>query len=142
MPLTDPFTEATACTVRLFSEWKRHPKLIVAVDFDSTVFDYYQGGHSFQRVLDILRKCKLLGFYVVVFTAADPSRFEFMKNFLLDKGIEIDSINQNPIPLPYGNHGKIYYNILLDDRAGLSSALDTLETVVGLIIDGIRNSIS
>ena len=28
---------------------------------------------------------------------------------------------------------KIYYNILLDDRAGLSSALDTLETLLLLI---------
>jgi hypothetical protein len=39
----------------------------------------------------------------------------------------IDSINENPINLPYGHHGKIYANIYLDDRAGLNEALNILE---------------
>lgn len=28
--------------------------------------------------------------------------------------------------MPFGNHGKMYYNILLDDRAGLGQSLDIL----------------
>jgi len=40
------------------------------------------------------------------------------------------------IKLPFGNNGKIYYNILLDYRAGLGQALDALE----IFLDNIQNS--
>jgi len=118
---------------RLYNEYKKHPRLIVACDFDDTVFDYHGGGENHERVLQLLRDCKKHNFYVVVWTASDPLRFPEMRTFLSDRGIKIDSINENPIPLPFGNHKKIYYNILLDDRAGLNSAVDTLETLLFLI---------
>jgi hypothetical protein len=43
-------------------------------------------------------------------------------------GIKVDSINQTPIELPYGQKGsKPYCNHFLDDRAALPAALDILE---------------
>jgi hypothetical protein len=43
-------------------------------------------------------------------------------------GINVDSINQTPIELPYGNKGsKPYCNHFLDDRAALPASLDILE---------------
>ena len=56
-----------------------------------------------------------------------------MNDHMLGQGIVLDSINKNPIPMPYGNHGKIYYNILLDDRAGLGQAYDTLTELLKMI---------
>jgi hypothetical protein len=47
--------------------------------------------------------------------------------------LKIDSINQNPINLPYGNSSKIYANIFLDDRAGLNESLDRLYRVMYMI---------
>lgn len=41
--------------------------------------------------------------------------------------MEIDAINENPIPLPYGKNGKVYANIFIDDRAGLNESLQILE---------------
>ncbi len=131
--MNDPFTTTSKCVERLLKEYNKHNRLIVAVDFDDTVFDYHSGGSGHERVLNALRECKKLGFYLVVWTASDPSRFDEMKVFMHDRGIKIDSINENPIPLPFGNHKKIYYNILLDDRAGLGQSLDTLETVITII---------
>jgi len=131
--MSDPYLSQKNAVMRLYNEYKKHPKLIVAVDFDDTCFDYHGGGENHERVLQLLKDCKRHNFYIVVWTASDPSRFDEMKLFLSDKGIKIDSINENPIPLPFGNHKKIYYNILLDDRAGLSSAVDTLETLLFLI---------
>lgn len=72
----------------------------------------------------------------MLFTACAPSKREFQKNHLKDLGINIHSVNENPIVLPFGNHGKIYYNILLDDRAGLGQAVEILIEVIRRIEAG------
>jgi len=131
--MSDPYLSQKNAVMRLYNEYKKHPRLVIAVDFDDTVFDYHSGGEKHEKVLQLLKDCKRHNFYLVVWTASDPSRFHEMRVFLSDRGIHIDSINENPIPLPFGNHKKIYYNILLDDRAGLSSAVDTLETLLFII---------
>lgn len=129
----DPYTSTSKASQRLFKEWQKHPKLLVAVDFDDTLFDFHKVGNSHQRVITALKKCNQLGFYVVLWSASKPERFAFMREYAASVGVEIASINENPIPLPFGNDKKIYYNILLDDRAGLGQALDTLEIVIGMI---------
>jgi hypothetical protein len=128
----DTYFSTDKAVFRLFNEWKKHPKLLVACDFDDTVFDFHKQGTSHTLVFELLKKCKALGFYVTLFTASKPERHDEMREYMKQNGIEIDAINQNPIPMPYGNHGKIYYNILLDDRAGLGQAYTTLLTVVRL----------
>lgn len=131
--MNDPYTNTVITAKRLFKEWQKHPKLIIAVDFDSTLYDYEQKGDTYNHIITVLKKCNQLGFYVVLWSASKPERFAFMQEYTRSLGIEIASINENPIPLPFGNDKKIYYNILLDDRAGLGQALDTLEIVIGMI---------
>lgn len=126
----------TQCIKRLIEEYKAHKKLIVALDFDDTVFDFHKQGDTYEQVLDVVRRSQKLGFYVVLFTGSVPEKYPECIKYLLENGITVDSINQNPIPLPFGNHGKPYYNILLDDRAGLYAAYVVLETVVHLIEQG------
>lgn len=138
MVKSDPYLTSEACTSRLMREWRKYSGLfdsglIVACDFDDTVFDFHNTGAIYPRVIETLIECKKLGFYVVVFTASHPSRYEYMREYFRERGIEVDAINENPIPLPFGNHGKIYYNILLDDRAGLGQALETLNQVITLV---------
>lgn len=115
---------------RLTKEYKSHPKLIVAVDFDDTIFPWTKENSTHEEVLSLVRRCKALGFYIVCFTASDAKRYDFIRDFFANNGITIDSINVNPIPLPYGNNGKIFFNILLDDRSGLESSYKTLLEVV------------
>ncbi len=131
---TDPFLFSDLVLKRLFKEYDSHPRLIIAVDFDDTVFDYSGRGSTHEKVLELLRKCKKANFYVVVFTASKPERFSFITEYMTEQGIEIDSINKNPIPLPFGNHGKIYYNILLDDRAGLKDSCDVLSSLLEYVL--------
>lgn len=126
----DPFTITSKIVERLHKEYNRHPKLVVAVDFDDTAYDFHNKGAQHTRVLEALRKCNELGFYVVLWTASAPERFNFMKGYMKDRHVHIDAINENPIELPFGNHKKMYYNILLDDRAGLGQALDALEILI------------
>ena len=129
----DPYSLTANAVDRLFLEWKKHPKLIVAVDFDDSLYDFHGVGNSHKRVIEALKKCNQLGFYVVLWSASKPERYAYMQEYALSVGVEIASINTNPIPLPFGNDRKMYYNILLDDRAGLGQALDTLEITMALI---------
>jgi hypothetical protein len=128
--MNDTFTSTQACVERLMSEYERHKSLIVAFDFDDTVFDYHQKGRTYERVLALLQRCYQLRFHLVLFTACSPDKFDGMREYLADKGIGVSAINENPIPLPFGSSGKIYYNILLDDRAGLGQAVEVLSQVL------------
>lgn len=112
---------------RLEQEWREHGKIIIAVDYDDTISPWKMTEFNFDRVIDILIKAKQTGAYIVIFSACSPDRFPEIKEYCLSKGLEIDSINENPIPLPYGQHKKIYANIFIDDRAGLNESLNILE---------------
>lgn len=130
---SDPYLAVDACIQRLMDEYRKHPKLIIACDYDDTVFDFNQRGQTHQKVIDVLRRCNRVGFYVVLFTASDPSRFDEMKAYLAEQSVIVDAVNENPIVLKFGNHRKIYFNILLDDRAGLGQALETLSSVLAKV---------
>lgn len=126
----DTYFDTKYAADRLYAEWQKHPKLIIACDFDDTVYDTHKKGHTFDMVIGLLRECKKLGFYVVCFTASKVERYDLIREHYKSLGIEIDGINQNVIELPFGNNGKIYANIFLDDRAGLFQAVTILTMVV------------
>jgi len=128
--MIDTFYDTKHCVERLYKEWVQHPKLIIACDFDDTIFDFHNRGQTHDDVVDLLKECKSLGFYVVLFSASKPERYPFMMEYCKNLGVEVDGINKNVIELPYGNNGKIYYNILLDDRAGLFQAVTILLMVI------------
>lgn len=129
--LSDPFLDDDLVIKRLTNEYKKHKKLIIAVDFDSTLYPWpVTEKTKYVRVLNLIKRCQKLGFYIVVYTASNEERYPFMVDYLQKQGITVSSVNKNPIDLPFGNGGKIYYNILLCDRAGLSSAYNVLNTVV------------
>lgn len=128
--MTDPYTDTSRCVTRLLSEYEKHRRIIVALDFDDTVFDYHGKGFTYPRVTDLMKEASAMGFYIVPFTGSPPEKYPEIYAFFDALGINVSPINTNPFPLPFGNHGKMYFNILLDDRAGLGQALDTLETVI------------
>ena len=116
--------------IRLLNDFHKHRNLIVAFDFDNTIYDYHKKGLKFQDVISLLNECSELGFTMILFTAnEDKEKLEFCKKYCADWGIRIDYINESPIM----NTRKPYYNILLDDRAGLESAYKILKTVVTII---------
>lgn len=114
---------------RLEKEWREHGKIVIAVDYDSTIFPYHtiDNDNDIERVIKTLKIAKETGAYIAIFTCSSPDRHDEIRDYCKTKGLDIDSINENPIHLPYGHHGKIYANIYLDDRAGLNEALNILE---------------
>lgn len=128
--MIDPYFCTEFCVERLYKEYLTHKKLIVALDFDDTIFDFHNRGHSYAQVIDLILECQKLDFYIVIFTGTEPEKWPNIYNYCEKIGIKIASINKNPIPLPFGNDGKIYYNILLDDRAGIAQAYDILRKTI------------
>ncbi|MFJ8528526.1 hypothetical protein [Bacillus sp. NPDC094106] len=117
-------------TARLITEWKKYGSLVVAYDFDNTVYDYHKEGHSYDDVIRLLRESKKLNAYLMVYTARQDSELSFVKGYLEENDIPFDSINETPGFIPFTEGKKLYYNILLDDRAGLPSAYRCLLNAV------------
>lgn len=114
---------------RLVKEWKEHGKIVISVDYDSTIFPYHtiDNAEHINKVISVLKIAKETGAYIAIFTCSNPDRHDEIMDYCKTKGLIIDSINVNPIDLPYGHHGKIYANIYIDDRAGLVESLNILE---------------
>jgi hypothetical protein len=113
---------------RLTREWLQHKNIIIAVDFDDTISPW--GLNTTQECNWVVEKLKVYqqqGAYITIFTACNTDRFEDISNFCNQNGLMITGINKNALDLPYGNHGKIYANVFLDDRAGLLESIEILD---------------
>jgi hypothetical protein len=125
-----PYLSNAACICRLVDEYKKYGSLVIAYDFDNCVYDYHQKGHNYIEVIELLKQAKKINCYMVVFTAEKD--LEKVKNILNDLQIPFDAINENP-PFFKSDARKIYFNLLLDDRAGLLSAYTQLKETITII---------
>jgi len=125
------YFNAKNSTIRLFNDYEKHGNLIVAFDFDDTIFNYHgTADRTFFDVIHLLQECSALGFTMVLFTAnEDEDKLNFCRTYCRSNEIRIDYINESPVM----NTRKPYYNILLDDRAGLEEAYGILKFVVEMI---------
>lgn len=129
-----PYLDDSICKDRLLAWHRQNGRIIVAYDFDNTVYDYHSAGHDYSLVIDLIKKAHCLGCYLIVFTGNQDE--QLVRSFLKENDIPYDMINEHAPFLPSGMRRahKIYYNVLLDDAAGLKSAclylgefLDALE---------------
>lgn len=118
---------------RLLDEWIKYDRIIIALDFDDTIFPYNKKvttQEDCDKVISILKAAQTLGTIITINTASIPERFEFILQYCKNRGLEIASLNTNAEHLPYGNNGKIYANIYLDDRGGLEQSLEILQNTM------------
>ncbi len=132
--MTDPYLDTNTCVTRLFVQWQKTPRILLALDVDDTIFDFHQKGHTYPRVIALVRRAQAHGFYIILFTAAKNERHPSILEYCHSIGIYPDSINRNAVPCEYGNDGaKIFYNFFIDDRAGAGQACEILEKTLDLI---------
>jgi len=134
----DPYLNDLNCVKRLINEWVKHKSLIVAYDYDNTVFDYHNIGYEFNNMVSTLRECRKFGAKFIVFSCSPPDRYEEMTKYLINNDIPFDTINKNIVEL-HGGHGKLFYNIFLDDRAGLKSAYSILNAALTVMKENPSN---
>lgn len=127
---------------RLLGEWKTHGKIVISVDYDDTLSPWrLENKEDVKRTRELVKEARRTGAYVVIFTACAPERYSHIHEFCKSIEFQYDTINQNPIELPYGGEkgSKIYYNINLCDRSGLTQALDILEAAMYLYRGYLEN---
>ena len=124
--MNHPFNDEGAFA-RLLEEYKRYKTLIIGFDFDNTIFDYHNNDGDYSEIIDLLKECKALNFNLCLYTIAD--RLDWKYKVCCRLGIKPDYINESPIVFEDGGN-KPYFNILLDDRAGLESSYNILKNVV------------
>lgn len=132
--MKDPYIDTNAIVDRLIAEYNKYGKLIIAYDFDGTVFDFHAQGVKYPRVISLLQSLRPYANFIV-YSASNPVRYPFIREYLKDNNIPYNTIN-NPIEnMNVPNGYKLYYNILLDDRAGLGQTVEALE----IFLDKIKS---
>jgi hypothetical protein len=126
----DEYLVPNSSFLRLYKEYQQYGSLVIAFDFDNTVYDYHIKGGTYNNVIDLLINLKEIGCYLICFTA--NSNTKFVEDYLRFCNIPFDGINENP-PFFKSEMRKIYYNVLLDDRAGLSQVYQELNLLYTLI---------
>lgn len=116
---------------RLIEQYKNQERLIIAYDFDDTVKPYWCS--SCEDVKSVLRLCKdVLNAYFIVYTC--NTNHDKIREYLTEEEIPFDTINQNA-PFINTSHisGKLFYNVFLEDKAGLGEVVKTLEELCYLV---------
>ncbi len=115
---------------RLLTEYKKYGSLVIAYDFDDTVYDFHRKGHDFSDIITLLCELKSINCCLICWTGQQD--LDFVKSYLNELQIPVDLINENP-PFYQSSSRKIYANAYLDDRAGLHQVFLELKKVVELV---------
>ena len=116
-PSTHPWFSFSRQSKRLVKCYQEHKNLVIGYDFDGTIYDTNKVGGDFGDVIDLLKKCTDFGFTMCLWTAEpDPEKLAWKIEYAKKLGIGVDYVNESPL-MP--GTKKPYFNILLDDRAGL-----------------------
>lgn len=115
---------------RLLEEYKAYNSLVVAYDFDDTVYDFLKKERIYNDVILLLKNLKLINCNLICWTGQDD--LEFVAKYLKDNDIPYDSINENP-SFHKKTSRKVYANAYLDDRAGLKQVYEELNYLINNI---------
>lgn len=117
------FDKNKNATSRLIEEYEKYKSLVIAVDFDDTVFDFHNRGADYSKIINAVKRAIKLGHKVFIFTA--NTEYETIAKHCKNIDLGVLPINEGPLDHLFPSR-KPYYNLLLDDRAGLSAALKSL----------------
>ena len=118
---------------RIKNDYNVHGKLIVAFDFDNTIYDFHKVGYKFPKVVELLLKCQDLGFDLILFSSCKD--IDFMIKYCGTIGLTNMYINSSPVD-SCSSPEKPYFNILLDDRAGLPFTYTLLSNLIEEVTNG------
>ena len=133
----DKYLKSNSAYDRLWAEYTKYNSLIVAVDYDDTLFDFHGTGGSYEMVHQLVRDLHSVGCKIIIWTGSE--NINDIDNYLQQNNIPWDLINENLQINGNWAHGKdsrkIYANVYLDDRAGLFQVYNDLTKLV----ENVRN---
>ena len=117
------------CAERLLAEYKKYDELIVGIDFDNTIKPI-NPEHDCEEIITLLQRCsqdpKIVLCLWSISTNKDEEKSKL--DYCTKMGIKIDYVGSSPYQI--GSGPKQFFNVLLDDRAGLESAYYNLKYVL------------
>jgi hypothetical protein len=128
----DKYLKFDSAYDRLWAEYQKYGSLIVAVDFDDTIFDFHGTGESYEQVRQLVRDLHKANCFIAIWTGNQNT--EFIETFLAENDIPHNSINDEA-PVSKKMLGdkiprKLYANVYLDDRAGLNHVYNDLRRLL------------
>lgn len=137
--MTDEFLIPNAGIKRLIEEYLGYSRLIVAVDFDNTLYDYHKKGYTYEKAKQLVRDLSSIGCKIQIWTGNVNE--ELVASYLDTHDVPYTSINTDSSEsiIFYKNLGvhnpprKLFANVYLDDRAGIEQVYKDLELLVWLV---------
>lgn len=127
----DKYLQQDASYERLLKEYTKYNGIIVCVDFDDTLYDFHGAGNSYELVSQLIRDLHKANCYIIVWTGNQD--VEFVKDYMFYNRIPFHTINEeSPISkrILKKTPRKVYANVYLDDRAGLSQTYNELKRLL------------
>lgn len=129
----DYYLSEENCYNRLRDEFKKYGKLIFAVDYDDTLFDFHKKGRTYENVMTLLKRWEPYS-EVIIFTGNSESEYPNIEKYLNEHNVKYKGINcDSSVVVP---SRKIYANVYIDDRGGLPMVYQMLNR----LIDEIENN--
>ena len=128
----DKYLKLNSAYERLWAEYNKYGSLIVAVDFDDTLYDFHGTGESYDMVQQLVRDLHSIGCKIIIWSGSE--NVNDMDKYLTKNSIPWDLINENL--LINGNWAsgkdsrKVYANVYIDDRSGLEQVYNDLTKLV------------
>lgn len=157
--MKDRFLNIEESLERLKRDYNNYHNIIIAFDFDDTVFDYHRRGDTFDTVIELLQRAQEHGLSLICLSRVyDEEDIIFKSKYIQqvlnlkldteDKKINSSSEKYNeghlndmdPATLFDNYYNKPHYNIFLDDKAGLSEACQILEKFLDYLDEIKRNN--
>lgn len=106
---------------KLLDQYYKHGSIIVAYDFDDTVYPFSLDVEELKDTVNLIKKLAVCGHKVYCYTSNED--IEKVTMYLHFNNIPYCSINESPVK----SVGKQFYSVLLDDKAGLQETKEVLE---------------
>ena len=138
--MIDEYLKTNASFLRLYKEYHEYKSLIIAVDFDNTLYDFHKKGEHYLQVMKLLDNLRDIGCTIIIWTANRD--IEFVKKYLYSYDVHYDFINEDaPVMQMYfkGEPArKIFANAYIDDRSGLKQVYEELSLLISLVQKEIK----
>lgn len=118
---------------RLAEEFVKYGKLIIAVDYDDTLYDFHNKGRTYNMLRSLLLRWRPYA-QIIIFTGSGEDEYPAIERYLHENFIPYDGINCDSVVR--SSSRKIYANVYLDDRAGLDSAYEMMLNLITEIEKG------